>query len=392
MTSHEWAAGALVAAAVSNVAGPVMLAFAMIVVAWGTRNAATLLLATTLAVYGVSQTTLAVTIFTESEFLSYNLHTYSSAARIAMIFVYLAFLGVALASPLTRPFRAGGARAALLTIAVLSAATPFVWPTAFADGPAHVSPRIGGVHFFATWAATVADVAFLAVVTYSLVATLDALRRAAAGSPARRRARAYAWAFGVHDAGLIAAFLVVAIIRFGVEVPRDVAFYAVWLVRPLGLIVAVGLMARALLKFQLFDFDLRVKWTLSKGTVAAVFIAVFFVVSEGAQAVFAARWGPLLGLAAAGLLVFALAPLQRLADRVADRALPRVEPTPAYVQFKKMEVYHAAVESAIEEGGITERERRTLDRLRAKLGIAPEDAAHVERDATTRVRAASATG
>ncbi|HEV8359277.1 MAG TPA: hypothetical protein VGR28_02360, partial [Candidatus Thermoplasmatota archaeon] len=46
------------------------------------------------------------------------------------------------------------------------------------------------------------------------------------------------------------------------------------------------LCAYALLRHQLFDIDLKVKWTIKQSTVAGMFIGVFFIVSEGAQQVF----------------------------------------------------------------------------------------------------------
>jgi hypothetical protein len=89
--------------------------------------------------------------------------------------------------------------------------------------------------------------------------------------------------------------------------------------------------------------------------------------------------GYVFGAIAAGLLLLALHPLQRAAERIANAAMPNVNDTPAYVAFRKLEVYKTAVQSAA-EGGITPKDRRTLDALRQRLGIDEADATSIEAD------------
>lgn len=108
-------------------------------------------------------------------------------------------------------------------------------------------------------------------------------------------------------------------------------------------LVSILVFAYAILRAQLFDIDLKLKWTLSKGTVAAAFVAVFFMVSEGAERLLSDRIGPVAGLLAAGALVFALVPLQRAADRMADKAMPHVRDDPQYRLVKKREARAARV-------------------------------------------------
>ena len=45
---------------------------------------------------------------------------------------------------------------------------------------------------------------------------------------------------------------------------------------------------------------------------------------------------------ASALLVFFLAPLQRLAERIATFAMPNTQNTPEYAAYKKLQVYGAA--------------------------------------------------
>ena len=132
------------------------------------------------------------------------------------------------------------------------------------------------------------------------------------------------------------------------------------------------------MRSHLFDIDLRIRWTIKQSTVAAIFVAVMFVISEGASEVLSDELGTVTGLLAAGVLMFFLAPLQRFADRVAGAAMPNTENTPEYKAFRKMQVYETAVSEALQEGGISEKERNLLGHLRESLGISEADAAAIE--------------
>lgn len=140
----------------------------------------------------------------------------------------------------------------------------------------------------------------------------------------------------------------------------------------------------ALLRHEMFDIRLRFKWTVKQSTIAAVFIGVFFVVSESAQQFFAtdANLGPYLGIGAAGLLVFALAPLQRAAERVADVAVPGVRPVEQLGHDDRVALYRDQVRFAWSDGRLTDDERGILDHLRGRLGLSPETAARLEREVT----------
>ncbi len=133
--------------------------------------------------------------------------------------------------------------------------------------------------------------------------------------------------------------------------------------------VGVAMLAYAILRHALFDIDLKVKWTVKQSTVAAFFVTVFFFVSEAAETFFSAAIGPYLGLVAAALLVFALAPLQRVAERVADAAMPHVEDTQAYREGRKEEVYRATLAELVADGRVSTKERRALFRLQESLGL-----------------------
>ncbi len=66
-------------------------------------------------------------------------------------------------------------------------------------------------------------------------------------------------------------------------------------------------------------------------------------------------------------------------------AMPNTENTPEYAAFRKMQVYEEAVAEAQYEGGISQKERALLVRLRDSLGISASDADAIEGELQNRV-------
>jgi hypothetical protein len=52
------------------------------------------------------------------------------------------------------------------------------------------------------------------------------------------------------------------------------------------------------LRTQLFDIDLRIRWTIKQSTLAAVFVAIVYLVSEGADRLLSSELGSVAGLLA----------------------------------------------------------------------------------------------
>lgn len=143
--------------------------------------------------------------------------------------------------------------------------------------------------------------------------------------------------------------------------------------------VFVFLILYAVARYNLIDLDLKLKWTINRGTMAAVFIAVFFVASEAAQQFFGETLGSqYVGILAAGALVFAIAPLQSLAQRISERAMPNVQDSHAYRVERRATIYRAQVESLAADGQISVKERRALLRLQKVLGLGPGHANQIE--------------
>lgn len=87
-------------------------------------------------------------------------------------------------------------------------------------------------------------------------------------------------------------------------------------------------------------------------------------------------WCEYLGIVAAGLLVVAIAPLQRLADRLAQVAVPGPYPDArSRAAARGAEAaYMAGVRAAARDGEITRREERHLADMAEHLHIGPKRA------------------
>ena len=140
--------------------------------------------------------------------------------------------------------------------------------------------------------------------------------------------------------------------------------------------------AYAVLSTRLFDIDLRIKWAIDKGSLVAIFVAVFFGVGLFMQEWLTQSFGLLGGAMAAAALFLVLAPLRRFTASIASRLMPDAVATPAYTTHRKVEIYREALRDTLETGGsITASERRLLDRLRDQLGLDAPSVAVLESEA-----------
>lgn len=294
-------------------------------------------------------------------------------AMAALPFQYLAFLGASLDTPLVAPFRSRFAFYVLAAASVACIAAALVTPSTF----------LGELYApeWATWnfrfrprGELVALVHGLASL-FGLVAALHAYARATPGTAARSRAKWFALAFGVRDA--FNAFMWTLY-----PAVRPIEFWGDFLPNlgpAIVNVLYVGLIAYGVLRHQLFDLDLKLKVALKQSTVGGIFAAAFFAGSELLEGLVPVE-STVLGLAVAGAIVLVLHPVQRFAEAVAGRVMGGVEDTPEYVEGRKHDVYRAALEGAMEDGRITERERAILGRLRGQLGIEEAQAARLERE------------
>ncbi|HVM45331.1 MAG TPA: hypothetical protein VM582_05295 [Candidatus Thermoplasmatota archaeon] len=289
-------------------------------------------------------------------------------AIVVLLAAYLAFLGTL---P-TRISRGLGTPRAQMALALLALAACLLL-LARAQARSALRPMLGEPWLLSEsglW--SLVDAATVLVFLYGLVVAALLARSTARGTPARTRAWLYLAAFALRDAaigGETGANLLVPGL-----VPREVSVVT----NAVGAVGFAALLGYAILRHRLFDLDLRIKWTLRSGTVAGAYVALFFVASESAAAALGERWGTYVGILAAGLLVFAFAPLQRLAQRVSDVIMPGVADTAVYQDRRKEEVYRAAVEETLADGSVTLKERKVLLRLQEELGLDPASAHRLE--------------
>jgi hypothetical protein len=292
----------------------------------------------------------------------------------AMLALYPPFLAAALQTKLTRPFASKPLR---IFLAAVSAAL-------------FLGVLLSPLEIGATTLYLMLSLLF----GFALVASIHAWRTADAGA-ARARARSFALAFGLRDIcwGLVyggAIWLIFAGKYAITETAADDPMQRVLgIMYACGTLLYVPLIAYGILRTHLFDIDLRIQWTIKQSTVASVFVAIFYLMSEGADRFLSSELGSVAGLIAAALVMFFLAPLQKFGDRVAHAAMPNTHNTPEYAAFRKMQVYEEAVAEALHEGGISTKERALLERLRDSLGISEVDAESIESDLTTRLAGAT---
>jgi hypothetical protein len=284
-------------------------------------------------------------------------HTFGDCAIVAL---YPVFLASALQIRLTKPFAKKKVRAGLTVYAVL------LFIVMMFTGFEFLSEKIGVPLLYLSMAL---------VFAFALVASVQAWR--IAEGAARARALIFVLAFGFRDIcwGYIYIRGTWEIWTGWIPTGEPRFDYFVYV---LGTLIAVPLIAYGILRTQLFDIDLKIRWTIKQSTLAGIFVATMFLISEGASQFLEAELGSVAGLLAAAVVMFFLAPLQRFAERVAGAAMPNTENTPEYAAFRKMQVYESALGEAHAEGGVSPKERSLLNVLRDSLGISESDGEAIE--------------
>ena len=288
----------------------------------------------------------------------------------AVVAIYLPFLGMTLSSPLVTPLRNP-----IVSRFILFGGLAFALVIPFL--PEDVR-RGFNVPFYIVICIVLAW-GFAGAVHTWYIASTDA---------ERERARAFTFAFGARDVLWTMTFGYFILVYYGLIGPgveqlragSTVFSILLPLFYELAVIIYVPLVAYGVLRVQLFDIDLRIKRTLKRGTVAAAFVATFFVISELAGNYLSSQFGTVLGVLGTGALVFFLDPLQRAAEKLSNAAMPNTVDTPEYESFRKLQVYDSAVRAALEDGHISKRQRRVLDSMIESMGIDRNVAERMEED------------
>lgn len=294
-----------------------------------------------------------------------------AASDWALVGVYLAFIGATVSSPLARPLAGPRVRRVLIGGGALMALAMLPLELEFFTG--RVAPALYPLIAIAlSWG-------FVAAIHASITAQ---------DKGSRSRARAFAVAFGVRDTLWMLTFLFAILFSLGYVNEQSAMAPYISVLYVSAVIVYVPLVAYGILRTQLFDIDLRIKRTLKRSTVLAIFVAVFFLVSGLAELYLSRMLGSLLGLLCTSALVFFLDPLQRAAERLSDVAMPRTLETPEYEAFRKLQVYEATLNANIDNGEMPPHTRTVLDALINSLGIDPTVARRIEEDALAKFTAA----
>ncbi|MHB8605493.1 MAG: hypothetical protein ACYDCK_09580 [Thermoplasmatota archaeon] len=288
---------------------------------------------------------------------------------------YVSFLAT-LDTPIARPFRRRGGFIALALVAFACEGLWLARPGLFIASIAPAEPLapfdfVPGAFFL------VFQALLFVTLPWGVAVAIDAWRRAPRETIARRRAEGLAIAFVSSTLALLAVLVSDFAQR---QRSAPVEGLVIGLGVPFANLLQMLLLAYAILRTQLFDIDLKVKLSIQRGTLVAIFVVAAFVVFEIVQAYLSRAFGFAAGAAVTGLLLFLSPRLNKLAEKVSDTALPKVQNTSSYLEYKKLEVYRGALEEALHHGPLTEKDRAILARLAAQLDIAPADASALEAD------------
>lgn len=161
--------------------------------------------------------------------------------------------------------------------------------------------------------------------------------------------------------GLALAALVAAV--EGALVADTLARYTLGIGRSIG----VALLALAVFRHDILRAGLASR-TADRATRASVGLAALFVVAQVAQEYLSSAGGLLLGGILAGVLLFAMTPLQRALEGGGASA------------DAKIATYRDAVRYALREGGMTRKEELHLATLAQQLGLGAADALRVRHE------------
>ncbi|MES2153577.1 MAG: hypothetical protein V4510_00385 [bacterium] len=247
-----------------------------------------------------------------------------------------------------------------------------------AHGPLPAAAGAGGSAFWAWASWGLAALGFAAAAVSLVVYAIDARNHA----ELRRRA---VTSF-VMSAGALATACYIALSPPTLAAPGAALDYlSLWAIFLVGIVrlALPALAALALVKHRLFGIEVKINHGVSRSLVVGAFLAVFFVVTQIIQNLFASPgWGILGGGAAAGILLFALHPLQNLGHRIADAVIPTPHrKTTRVSKHEALDIYRDQALLVWADGVMGRKERALLDQLRDRLAVPLADAARIEREA-----------
>lgn len=221
----------------------------------------------------------------------------------------------------------------------------------------HAVPGLGGHPVFRLQAFVAATVQSALLLTVAGLATWQASRR-----PERRR----------QSLAILAWMLLVFPLTFLQFIDSDLHL----LVDGLTVVVLFYGIAR----YQIVHVDLRLHSLTARGVFAAFALPLFFISQQAVEAAAGRTLGVVGATIVTGLALFLL---HFGEAKIRSTKVPR--DLASYEAFRRVEIYHAALEGANADGVLDRAESRTLAALRAKLRITEAEHHAIVRD----LRAAS---
>lgn len=171
-----------------------------------------------------------------------------------------------------------------------------------------------------------------------------------------------------------------------------ILYVAVAAVSVLVDVLFVVLIAYAILKYQLFDIEVKMKRGIRYSIVMTTLAASFIIFNESVEFFLMGSLftGPVLSIAAAFLLAVLFIPVNNWAQGTVDKLFPNVSDSEQHYNLKKTEIYTAALEQAWVDGIPSEKEKAMLKRLREKLDLSEKDHKKLEAETKTKLDSMSA--
>lgn len=235
---------------------------------------------------------------------------------------------------------------------------PYAWT--YAVQALVTDPR--ATYFASAWDIALAYWAFLGLVAV-MVASAASLARERRPEVADERRFVFACYAAVVSIAMVAAAFPSA--------------FVITLLRMGALLAYPVLLGFAIIRYEVFDIDARVR-RAATATLVAAGLAVTFILGENTlegilqdrlSIGIPSQWAA--GALAAVVTALVSIPVVRASRRVATRIVPEL--TLDELHARKLEVYRHALEGALLDGLMNERESRTLAALRESLGITPAE-------------------
>ena len=211
-------------------------------------------------------------------------------------------------------------------------------------------------------------VMFIAVFVISLYGVSQAKTKLARG-----RAIAFVCAFGFRDLAWATVYL--SVVTGWVD-------KAPMLIDQLYIgptLIYIPIMAYGILSLQMLDIEIRLKSTIKNSVLAGMFLAMFYLISEGANELLSDQLGGIIGFAASAMLTLFLTPLHKWADRFSSKLVSADIDEAGYSDARSLQMYNAAVEETLAYGEMGKSQIALLDRLRDSLNVSKDDADRLER-------------